>query len=91
MSPRPVIRVKPREGKRARAGAPWLFSNEIEMSKELAPGSVVNVIGDDGQPFGTGFFNSKSLIAVRLVAPALDVPVDQAFFAGKLARALALR
>ena len=91
MSPRPVIRVKPREGKRARAGAPWLFSNEIEMTKDLAPGSVVNVLGDDGQPFGTGFFNSKSLIAVRLVAAALDVPVDKAFFAGKLARALALR
>ena len=49
MNPRPTIRVKPREGRRARAGAPWLFSNEIEMpAKTLAPGAVVNVIGDDG-------------------------------------------
>lgn len=90
-SARPTIRVKPKEGKRARAGAPWLFSNEIEMTKELTPGSVVNVQGDDGQPFGTGFFNSKSLIAVRLVDRALDVAVDESFFLAKFARALEMR
>lgn len=91
MSIRPVIRVKPREGKRARSGAPWLFSNEIEMAKQLPPGAVVNVVGDDGQPFGTGFFNAKSLIAVRLLDRALDVAVDEAFFTAKLARAAAIR
>jgi len=91
MSTRPVIRVKPREGKRARAGAPWLFSNEIEMAKQLAPGSVVNVLGDDGQPFGTGFFNPKSLIAVRLVDRAVDIAIDESFFVARLARALAIR
>ena len=31
MSKRPAIIVKPREGRRARAGAPWIFSNEIAM------------------------------------------------------------
>lgn len=91
MSTRPVIRVKPREGKRARAGAPWLFSNEIDMAKQLTPGSVVNVLGDDGQPFGTGFFNPKSLIAVRLVDRAVDVAIDESFFVARLARALAIR
>ena len=88
----PTIRVKPREGRRARAGAPWLFSNEIEMpAKSLAAGAVVNVIGDDGRVFGTGTFNPKSLIAVRLLDPAADVAIDAAFLAVKLKRALALR
>jgi 23S rRNA (cytosine1962-C5)-methyltransferase len=91
MTSRPTLRVKPREGKRARAGAPWLFSNEIEMAKALPPGTVVNVVGDDGRPFGTGFFNAKSLIAVRLLDAAPDVAIDQTFFAAKLSRALALR
>jgi 23S rRNA (cytosine1962-C5)-methyltransferase len=91
MTARPLLRVKPREGKRARAGAPWLFSNEIEMQKTLAPGTIVNVAFDDGRPLGTGFFNPKSLIAVRLVDPALDVELDEAFFAARFARALALR
>jgi 23S rRNA (cytosine1962-C5)-methyltransferase len=88
----PTIRVKPREGRRARAGAPWLFSNEIEMpAKTLAPGAVVNVIGDDGRVFGTGTFNPKSLIAVRLLDPAADVAIDAEFLAAKLKRALSLR
>jgi 23S rRNA (cytosine1962-C5)-methyltransferase len=91
MTARPLLRVKPREGKRARAGAPWLFSNEIEMQKTLAPGTVVNVAFDDGRPLGTGFFNPKSLIAVRLIDPALDAALDQDFFVARFARALALR
>ena len=77
-----------------RAGAPWLFSNEIEMSKvakALPPGAIVNVLGDDGRVFGTGYFNGKSLISVRLLDPAADLAIDAAFFAGKLKRALKLR
>jgi 23S rRNA (cytosine1962-C5)-methyltransferase len=91
MNTRPVIRVKPREGKRARAGAPWLYSNEVEMAKSLPPGTVVSVLGDDGRPFGCGFFNPKSLIAVRLLDAAPDAEIGTAFFAAKLRRALALR
>jgi 23S rRNA (cytosine1962-C5)-methyltransferase len=91
MTAHPVLRVKPREGRRARAGAPWLFSNEIEMQKGLAPGAVVTAVGDDGRVFGTGFFNPKSLIAVRLVDGAGDVVLDEDFFAAKFARALKLR
>ena len=74
MTSHKIIRLKPKEGRRARAGAPWIFSNEIKIdaaAKELTPGTIVNVACDDGQPLGTGYFNSKSLIAVRLLAPLL--------------------
>lgn len=92
MSDHPTIRVKPREGRRARAGAPWLFSNEIEMpAKTLAPGTVVDVVGDDGRSFGTGFFNPRSLIAVRLLDPEAGIAVDAGFFSTRLARTLKLR
>ena len=40
----PIIRLKPREGRRVRAGAPWVFSNEIVMdgkAKALDRKSVV--------------------------------------------------
>ena len=92
--PHKSIRLKAKEGRRARAGAPWIFSNEVEMSniaKALAPGSLVNVLGDDGRVFGTGYFNSKSLIAVRLLDAAADAAIDSNFFAGRFARAAALR
>ena len=94
MASHPTIRLKPREGRRIRAGAPWAFSNEVEMSnatKALKPGTVVNVVGDDGQPYGTGYFNPNSLIAIRLLDAEPDVKFNTAFFEKKLARARDLR
>ncbi len=89
-----TIRLKPREGRRARAGAPWIFSNEIQMdaaAKAMAPGSVVNVAFDDGQPLGTGYFNPKSLIGIRLLDKAVDTTTGTGFFVRRLERALKLR
>ncbi|HWC62423.1 MAG TPA: class I SAM-dependent rRNA methyltransferase [Rhizomicrobium sp.] len=94
MKKRPLLRVKAREGRKARAGAPWIFSNEIAMdaeAKALPPGALVNVTGDDGQDFGTGYFNPKSLIAVRLLARETNAPIDAAFFSSRLKHALSLR
>jgi 23S rRNA (cytosine1962-C5)-methyltransferase len=92
MSKRPVIVLKPREGRRARAGAPWIFSNEIAAGNQsLPPGSVVDVKFDDGQSLGSGFFNPKSLIAVRLFARTLDVSPGREFLEAHISRALKLR
>jgi 23S rRNA (cytosine1962-C5)-methyltransferase len=94
MSKHKTIRLKPKEGRRARAGAPWIFSNEVQMdgaAKALPPGSIVNIAFDDGQPLGTGYFNPKSLIAVRLLDSALDTIIGTGFFVRRIERALALR
>jgi 23S rRNA (cytosine1962-C5)-methyltransferase len=91
MSRKTVILPK---GRRARAGSPWIFSNEIRMdeaAKAIAPGSVVNVRGEDGRAFGTGYFNPKSLIAIRLFSEECEIVIDAEFFAARLTRALALR
>ena len=94
MSKRPTLSLKPREGRRARLGAPWIFSNEVQMdaaAKALPPGVLVDVKGDDGQDFGTGYFNPKSLIAVRLLSRENGARVDAEFFAARVRRALTLR
>ncbi len=93
MSRKTVI-VPKGQRSRGREGSPWIFSNEIRMdqaAKALTPGALVNVRGEDGRSFGTGYFNPKSLIAVRLLAPDCDVAIDASFFATRLKRALALR
>jgi|SRR5215471_3466546 len=90
---RPIIRLRPREGRRVKSGAPWAFSNEIVMdaeAKSLASGSLVELKADDGAALGAGYFNSKSLIAVRLLA-ASETDIDRAFLAGRIRRALGLR
>jgi len=94
MSPFPTVRLKPREGRRARAGGPWIYSNEIEMSpavKALPAGALVTAKGDDGRVFGTGYFNSRSLIAVRLLDRGADTAIDADFLGSRMRRALALR
>lgn len=91
MSRKTVILPK---GRRARIGSPWIFSNEIRMdeaARAIAPGSIVNVRGEDGRAFGTGYFNPRSLIAVRLLSEDCDLPVGADFFAQRLSRALELR
>ena len=91
MSRKTIILPK---GRRARIGSPWIFSNEIRMdeaAKAIAPGSIVNVRGEDGREFGTGYFNPKSLIAVRLLTEACDTAIDRDFFSTRIGRALSLR
>jgi 23S rRNA (cytosine1962-C5)-methyltransferase len=94
MTRHPLIKLRPKEGRRARGGAPWIFSNEVVMdaaAKCLPAGSIVNVQGDDGVAFGTGYFNPASLIAIRLLDPKADCDIGVAFFSSALRRALARR
>lgn len=92
--PRSTIRLQPNRDRRARHGHPWIYSNEVAMTAEakaLPPGSVVEVQGSDGRPVGVGFFNPRSLIAVRLLERAAGIAVDADFLAARLSRARALR
>src|SRR5262245_1153141 len=89
----PIIRLRPREGRRVRAGAPWAFSNEIVMdgaAKALPPGSAVVLADDKGNALGVGYFNPRSLIAVRLMGPP-DEPIGGPLLTAKLRGAVALR
>ena len=78
---RPTLRLNPGQGRRLRAGAPWVFSNEIAMKPEyrqMPPGGLVSLEGDDGARLGTFMFNPHSLIAARLLDrdPAASIDVD---------------
>jgi 23S rRNA (cytosine1962-C5)-methyltransferase len=71
-----------------------VFSNEIAMQPEyrqMPPGGLVRLEGDDGTRFGTFMFNPHSLIAARLLDrdPAADIDVD--WLRRRLHEAIALR
>ncbi len=94
MTNRPRLRIKPREGRRARAGAPWIFANEIAIdtaTRSLPPGALVEVEGDEGRKLGVGYYNANSLIAVRLFQVPSGTDIDRNFFATRIRCALALR
>jgi 23S rRNA (cytosine1962-C5)-methyltransferase len=91
---RPTLRLRPGEGRRLRAGSPWIFSNEIAMKPEyrqMAPGSLVRIEGDDGARAGTFMFNPHSLIAARLLDRDPAAAIDLDWLRARLREAIALR
>ncbi|MBV9251592.1 MAG: RlmI/RlmK family 23S rRNA methyltransferase, partial [Acetobacteraceae bacterium] len=93
-SERPVLRLSPGQGRRLRAGSPWVFSNEIAMrpeSRRLEPGALVRLEGDDGTRFGTFMFNPHSLIAARLLDRDPAAVIDCWWLRNRLASAAELR
>src|SRR3546814_3091438 len=90
----PVVRLQPRRHHRFKAGHPWVYSNEIEMTPEvkaLPGGSVVNLVNAGGEPLGAAMFNAHSLVAARTIAPAADTPLDRGLIEPRLAAARNLR
>lgn len=91
---RRAITLKAGEHKRVLSGHPWIYSNEIAMdaaTKALPSGGLVRVLASDGRPIGTAMFNSRPLIAARMLSGDPASVIDRAFLADRLARALALR
>lgn len=68
-----VVKLKPREGRRIRAGHLWIFSNEIEaIEGDVEPGDAVRVVDARGRTLGSGYANPHSLIAVRLLSRSAE-------------------
>lgn len=87
-----VIRLKKNEERRAVAGHPWIFSNEIEGSlRDALPGELVDVLDWRGRFVGRGYINPRSLIAVRLLSRRADEEIGREFFRRRLAEALDYR
>ncbi len=81
-----------REAVRRRAsGHPWVFSNELEkVDTTIPPGTICGLLYPDGKHAGIGFFNPRSLIALRIIAAnTLNLPED--FVKTRLAAALEYR
>jgi len=87
----PIVKLKPKEDKRILSGHLWVFSNEI-ASVAGAPqlGDVVEVRNKSDQRIGYGFYNPKTLIAVRIFSKEFVEP-DKDFFMKKIQTALSLR
>lgn len=71
---------------------PWIFQRLVEKpSQRPKPGSIVDVVGNDGVWIGRGFYNGHSRIALRMLENDPDVTVDAAWFARKISDAVQLR
>ena len=87
----PSVILKPGEADRIVAGHPWIYHDEIlRLTAPVTDGDLVQVKDHRQRLLGTGFFNSKSKINVRLLAPD-RITVDTDFFEERILEALAVR
>lgn len=95
LEPLPALRLKRHEDRRLRAGHLWVFSNEIDVQATplsgFEPGTLVEVQAQDGRPLGVATLNPQALICARLLDRDRAVRPDAAWFAARIARALAWR
>jgi 23S rRNA (cytosine1962-C5)-methyltransferase len=89
-----VVRLVPGGHRRAEAGHPWIYSNEVAMdaaAKALPAGALVTLRRADERPFGVALFNPHTLIAARLLDRDAARAIGRRFFQRRIERALELR
>ncbi len=91
MTPLPAVLLRPGEADRVVAGHPWVYEGSIlRLTAPAADGAVVALKDHRHRFLGIGFFNSKSKIRVRVLAPE-RMDINAAFFEQRLRAALAVR
>lgn len=91
MTPLSTVLLKPGEADRVLAGHPWIYHGSIiRLTQPAVDGDVVQVKDHRQRLLGVGFYNSKSKINVRMIAPE-RVEVNQAFFEERIRAALEVR
>ena len=86
-----TVVLKAGEADRILAGHPWIYRGSLQRLPDgLTDGEVVQVTDHRQRFLGTGFYNSRSKIALRMLSPE-KVEVNGAFLAERIREALALR
>jgi 23S rRNA (cytosine1962-C5)-methyltransferase len=86
----PEVTLRKKLDRALRAGAPWIYRDALASAPRLRDGEVVVVLTPAGDPVVTGFWDTRSAIAVRVLEAG---PVDdpEGLVAERLRKALARR
>ena len=83
--PYPQIAITPKGEAALTGGHPWVYEGEVtSVSGAPADGGLVDVVSRRGSWLGTGFYNSRSLIRVRLLSRNPNDRFDPDFWARRV-------
>ncbi len=88
MAPYPV-QIRPERKKNLLAGHPWVFSGALAETPKIPDGSLVS-LRCGREALGTGYYNSRTDIAVRLLSRKQE-EIDKNFFRDRFRRLQAER
>jgi 23S rRNA (cytosine1962-C5)-methyltransferase len=84
-----VLTLKAGREKPVRNFHPWIFSGAVDrVEGSPAPGDLVAVNDQHGRYLATGYYNPHSQIRVRLLTWDPNQAIDEAFWHGRLQRAM---
>jgi 23S rRNA (cytosine1962-C5)-methyltransferase len=87
----PTVLLRPGEADRVLAGHPWIYQSSVRrLTAPVEDGELVQVKDHRQRLIGTGFFNSKSKINVRLLGPE-RLEVNRQFFERRIQASLEVR
>ncbi len=86
----PEVTLSRRGLERLKGGHLWVYRSDLRAPPDLPGGEVVRLVDERGWLAGKAFYGKQSQISVRLLTRE-DEPIDEAFFARRLAQAKALR
>ncbi len=82
----PEIGVNARAARAIKGGRRWVFATDVEEFPPVEPGSLVRV--RHGRRYvATGYFNPRSMIAVRVLSEDPEEEIDAGFFLRRISRA----
>ena len=90
MKQRATAVVTPKGEKRIRGGHPWVYRSDVADVQGAEPGAIVDVYGPRQRLLGRALFSDRSQITIRMLTHD-DTPVDEAFWRGRLERAISFR
>lgn len=77
--------------KRNAEGHPWIYRNQIErIDGQAVDGDAVDVVDSKGHYLGTGVYNGRSMITIRLVTRHHE-PIDEPLIIRRVQEAIAYR
>ncbi len=80
----PRVTVTEKCRKRTACGHPWIYDNEVISSEIIADGDICDVVSEKNRYIGTGFYNSRSKIRVRIISRNTNDVFDENFFRRRL-------
>jgi 23S rRNA (cytosine1962-C5)-methyltransferase len=86
-----TVRLAPDVAQRVRAGHPWVYREAFGPRLSPEPGTVIDVVDDEGEFVGRGLYDADSAIALRVLARSPGVAIDGALVAARVRAAIALR
>src|SRR5688572_14382644 len=84
------VKLRKELARSIRRGHPWVYRDALSPADGIADGALVEVLGKDERRLATGFWDTRSSIAVRVLSlePVADVA---ALVRGRLETALGMR